>query len=149
MEIKEPLSLSELEKDLKPIPNVNRVHREHLRTHDWFALWITRHVGSIGFFGIVFLWTLVWLMWNVFAPAEFRFDPYPAFVLWLFISNMIQLILLPLIMVGQNLESRHSEVRAEADYEINIKSEKEIKLILTHLEYQNNLIKKLLEQKAQ
>ena len=74
-----------------------------------------------------------------------RFDPFPAFVLWLFISNMIQIFLMPLIMVGQNLQSRHSEARAESDYEVNVKAEREIEAILLHLETQADGIEKILK----
>jgi uncharacterized membrane protein len=140
-----PQTYKEFRKKYKPIKNVNREHQEHLSVHERFALWITQNVGSVGFFALILLWTLGWLVWNVCAPAQFRFDPFPAFVLWLFISNMIQLILMPLIMIGQNLESRHSEARAEADFEVNTKSEQEIELILAHLEYQEDLIEKLLK----
>ncbi len=42
----------------------------------------------------------------MFAPKSLRFDPYPGFVLWLFISNMIQLFLMPLLLIGQNLLGR-------------------------------------------
>ena len=69
-----------------------------------------------------------------------RFDPFPTFVLWLFISNMLQIFLMPLLMIGQNLQGRHSEARAENDFNVNVKAEKEIEVILEHLEYQNNLI---------
>jgi uncharacterized membrane protein len=62
----------------------------------------------------------------MFAPVDLRFDPYPAFVFWLFISNMIQIFLMPLIMIGQNLQGKHAEIRAENDYQINLKAEKEI-----------------------
>ena len=55
-------------------------------------------------------------------------------ILWLFISNVLQLILLPLIMVGQNLQSRHAEARADADFEVNIQAEKEIKLLEQELQ---------------
>lgn len=55
------------------------------------------------------------------APKDMRFDPYPAFVLLLFISNMIQISLMLLIMVGQNLQSIHAEIRAETDFEVNTK----------------------------
>jgi uncharacterized membrane protein len=75
-----------------------------------------------------------------------KFDPYPAFVLWLFISNMIQIFLMPLIMVGQNLQSSHSELRAEEDFEINKKAEYEIETILMHLENQNDLILQILNR---
>ncbi len=112
---------------------------------DKLALWITAHVGSMKFFLIVFSWTATWLSWNIFGPKALRFDPYPAFVLWLFISNMIQLFLMPLIMVGQNLQSQGADARAEADFEVNKQSELEIETILTHLENQNNLILEILE----
>jgi uncharacterized membrane protein len=74
------------------------------------------------------------------------FDPFPAFVLWLFISNMIQIFLMPLIMIGQNLQAQHSEIRAESDFQINTKAEQEIETILMHLENQNQLILQIMEK---
>jgi uncharacterized membrane protein len=145
MKHQRPLSIEEIRKDYKPIRNVNLHHRERLSKMDKLALWITEHVGSMGFFIIIFLWTLVWLGWNTLAPVQLRFDPFPAFVLWLFISNMIQIFLMPLIMVGQNLQSRHSELRAEQDFLINKKAETEIETILMHLENQNDLILQILK----
>ena len=82
----------------------------------------------------------------MFANKEDRFDPYPGFVLWLFISNMIQLFLMPLIMIGQNLQSKHSDLRAEADLKINLQSELETETILSHLEYQNKIMLEILKK---
>ena len=110
------------------------MHREKLSKIDKFAMKITDKVGTMGFFFIIFGWTIVWLTWNTLAPKDVRFDPYPAFVLWLFISNMIQIFLMPLLLVGQNLQNKHSEVRADNDYEINLKAEHEIQQILKKLE---------------
>lgn len=128
----------------KPLRNVNIEHRRSLGGLERFAIWITQRVGTMGFFSIIFIWTILWLSWNTLGPIQFRFDPFPAFVFWLFISNMIQIFLMPLIMVGQNLQGRHSEARAEADFEVNTRAEREIEAILTHLEYQNELILKIL-----
>lgn len=139
-----PTPLSIVKSRRKPLRNVNIIHNESLTPLERFAVWITDHIGTMGFFLIIFFWTVIWLSWNMFAPVMFRFDAYPAFVLWLFISNMIQLFLLPLVMVGQNLQSRHAEARAEADFDINTKSEQEIEVILEHLEYQNDLMLKIL-----
>jgi uncharacterized membrane protein len=61
-------------------------------------------------------------------------------------SNLIQIHLMPLIMVGQNLQGRHSELRAESDYEVNLRAEKEVGVILTHLEHQNDLILEILRR---
>jgi uncharacterized membrane protein len=133
--------------DQKPIlRNANIVHKQNLSKLDKLALWITEHVGSMGFFFIVFVWTVIWLGWNMFAPIILRFDPYPAFVLWLFISNVLQIFLMPLIMIGQNLQSSHAEIRAEVDFEINKKAEKEIETVLKHLEEQDKLILQILEK---
>ena len=135
----------ELKKLRKPIHNVNIKHKESLSALEKFAVKVTGHVGTMGFFIIIFLWTLLWLGWNTIAPKGLRFDPYPAFVLWLFVSNMIQIFLMPLIMIGQNLQGRHAEKRAEADFEVNVRAEKEIEVILLHLEHQNELILKILK----
>ncbi len=145
MENKGPLSLEELRKMRKPIRNANILHNQKLSKMDKLALWITNHVGSMGFFIIIFIWTAIWLSWNTLAPAALRFDPYPAFVLWLFISNMIQIFLMPLIMIGQNLQSNHAEARAEADFDVNTKAEFEIETILMHLENQNKMMMEILQ----
>ena len=139
-----PKTLEELRALSRPLRNINIEHREKLNRLDRLALFITNKVGTPGFFLIIFLWTILWLGWNIFAPDALRFDPYPAFVLWLFISNMVQILLMPLIMVGQNLQGRHAEARAEADFEVNTKAELEIETILLHLERQNELNLKII-----
>ena len=141
-----PLSLNELKKNQKPVRNINAEQKGRLTPLDRLAVWITSHVGTMGFFLIIFVWTISWLSWNVFAPVELRFDPYPAFVLWLIISNMIQIFLMPLVMIGQNLQGRHAEARSEADFEINLMAEQEIETILQHLENQNDQILQILEK---
>jgi uncharacterized membrane protein len=146
MEIHKPKTLEELKTLRKPIRNANIEAKQKFSSLDKLALWITNHVGTMGFFFIIFLWTVCWLGWNSLAPKPLRFDPHPAFVLWLFISNMIQIFLMPLIMIGQNLQSNHAEVRAEADFEVNTKAELEIETILMHLENQNKLIMDILEK---
>lgn len=139
-----PLNFNELKKLRKPVCSVNREHQKSLSLLDRMAIWITEKVGTMGFFVIVFTWTIIWLTWNTLAPLTFRFDPFPAFVFWLFLSNVMQIFLMPLIMVGQNLQGRHAEMRAEADFDVNTKAEREIGTILLHLEYQNSLILKIL-----
>lgn len=123
------------------IRNANHLYQNLLNKSEKFAVWITDKVGTMGFFFIIFLWTVIWLGWNTLGPASYRFDPYPAFVFWLFISNMIQIFLMPLIMIGQNLQGRHAEVRAENDFQINLKAEKEIAELKQELLEIKNLLK--------
>ena len=141
-----PKTLEELKKLGKPLRNINILQRQKLTRLNKIALWITERVGSMGFFILIFVWTISWLTWNTLAPKSLRFDPYPAFVLWLFISNMIQIFLMPLLLIGQNLQADHAEARAEADFDINKKAEIEIETILIHLENQNQLMLKILKQ---
>ena len=142
-------TIETIKKHRKLIRNVNVEHIENLSKINKIALFITAHVGSMGFFVIIFCWTVIWLGFNILAPVTFRFDPYPAFVLWLFISNMLQIFLMPLIMIGQNLQAKHAEIRAEEDFCINKKAEAEIETIVMHLENQNELILQILKRLEQ
>ncbi|MFX5555047.1 hypothetical protein ABTE11_22465, partial [Acinetobacter baumannii] len=56
-------SVEDIKKHYQPIYNVNHRHKEKLSTLDEIALWITVNVGSMGFFIIIFLWTIIWLTW--------------------------------------------------------------------------------------
>ena len=141
-----PKSVDELRKLRKPVRNVNAEHKGSLSTLERFAVWITDYVGSMGFFILIFAWTLVWLGFNTLGPSSWRFDPFPAFVLWLFLSNVLQIFLMPLIMIGQNLQGSHAEARAESDYEVNVKAERGIEAILLHLESQSSLILRILDR---
>ncbi len=113
--------------------NVNQKHQESLSNLEKLALIVTNKVGTMGFFFLIFGWTVLWLGWNIVAPNDLKFDPFPAFVLWLFISNLIQIHLMPLIMIGQNLQSRHAELRAETDFDTDTKSAEKIDKILEKL----------------
>jgi len=49
-------------------------------------------------------------------------------------------------MVGQNLEGKFADRRAQADFEVNQKAEHEIEVIIAHLENQNELILELMRK---
>ena len=129
----------------KIVRNANQVHGENLSRLDRAAMWVTERIGSVGFFLIILVWTVLWTGYNL-AATKFpalgwkAFDPFPAFVAYLLISNVIQILLMPLIMVGQNLQGRHTETRAQLDFEINQKAEAEVVAILEHLEHNTELL---------
>ncbi len=143
-----PPSRGQLVAQRKPLRDVNQEAKDRLSLLDRLAVWITARVGTMGFFLLIFSWSAVWLAWNFLAPKRFQFDPPMAFVFWLFISNLIQILLMPLIMVGQNIQGRHAELRADSDLEINVKAESEIEVILAHLEYQNELLIELAKRSS-
>ena len=141
-----PPTLEELRAKRKPVIQPHVEAEETFSALEKIAIKITHGVGTLDFFFLLVLWTLGWLWWNIYGPLDLRFDPAPAFVIWLIISNIIQLILLPLIMVGQNLEGKFSEKRAQEDFEINLKAEHEIEVVIAHLENQNELLLELVHK---
>jgi uncharacterized membrane protein len=131
-----------------PLKNTYKETMDQMSALDRLAVWITDNIGTMGFFLLIAVWTFIWLTWNFLAPPNLKFDPPMGFVFWLFISNMIQILLMPLIMIGQNIQGRHAEARAEHDLEVNIKAEKEIEVVLDHLEQQNQMLIYMLEKQG-
>ena len=124
---------------------------ENYSALDRLAVGITDRVGSMTFFLVIFTWTVAWVGYNVLAsrvPALHwhAFDPFPAFVAYLLISNVIQIWLMPLLLVGQNIQGRHSEARAEADYLVNQKSFADAETILHRIEALNEKLVALEER---
>jgi uncharacterized membrane protein len=128
-------TIADLRAEFAPIPNTNEIHRSRLSRTDKIALFIVKRVGTMGFFYFCAVLVTVPLF---FAPAI----PVVQYIS----SGFLQLILLPLIMVGQNLQGRHAELRAEHDYQTNIKAEKEIEAILLHLEKQDETMLEILKR---
>jgi uncharacterized membrane protein len=138
----------------------NDAVKENLSRLDKVAVVITDRIGTMGFFFIIVCWTVLWCGYNILAskvPALHlhAFDPFPAFVAYLLISNVIQIMLMPLLLVGQNLQGRHSEARAENDYLVNQKAFADTERILQRLEAQEEQMlrieqmnKQILEQLA-
>ncbi|MEI9996184.1 MAG: DUF1003 domain-containing protein [Rhizomicrobium sp.] len=133
---------------LHPLRNTYAELRAEMGKLEKVAIWITDHVGTMTFFLLILIWTVFWLGWNLLAPPALQFDPPMGFVFWLFISNLIQIMLMPLLMIGQNIQGRASEARAEHDLEVNIKAEAEIEVILRHLERQNEMLLAMLQSQG-
>jgi uncharacterized membrane protein len=129
--------------------NVNEEHAASLRPMERLALWITDNVGTMGFFLIILFWTVGWMAWNTLAERQHfagEFDKPWVFAIWLFISNLIQIHLMPLIMVGQNLQSRHAEMRAEHAFEITQQTEREMEVVLRYLASIHESLQRLEQQ---
>jgi len=128
-------TIADIRREFAPIANTNEVHMSRLSKTDRLALYITKRVGTMGFFYICAILVTIPIF---FAPAL----PVVQYIS----SGYLQLILLPLIMVGQNLQGRHAELRAEHDYQTNVKAEKEIEAVLLHLEKQDETMLEILRR---
>jgi uncharacterized membrane protein len=115
--------------------NPYREVEQSFGTQDRIALVIT---GAIGTMYAVYAFMLVmagWILVQVLLGAK-AFDPYP-FAFLLFLGNIVQLLLMPLLMVGQNLQSRHAEVRSDSEYQTVGKIFHDIEQTMSHLDVQD------------
>lgn len=123
--------------------NINRKHINALNLQDRIALIITSAIGTM--YAVYFFAAFMagWMLWQSYFDKK-PFDPFP-FAFLLFLGNIVQLLLMPLIMVGQNLQGRHNEIRSEEEYKTTRSSYKDIERILIHLNNQDKTMKKQLE----
>jgi uncharacterized membrane protein len=89
--------------------------RDRAGVFERFALFIIGIVGTIWFLLLLLIWTAGWFAWNSLQPGFMRFDPYPQFTQWLLISNVVQLFLVSLILIGQNIRARAAARSAKAE----------------------------------
>lgn len=122
--------------------NVNIKHKQGLKLQDKIALVITQAIGSMYAVYFFILFLVSWMIWQ--SNDTIPFDPFP-FIFLLFIGNVIQLLLMPLIMVGQNLQGRHAETRAEEEYKTTDTIYKDIEKIFIHLDKQDKELQKQTE----
>jgi uncharacterized membrane protein len=83
--------------------------------------------GSWTFISIFAITIVVWVALNSIVLIKYSksFDPYPYILLNLFLS-MLAAIQAPMILMSQNRQAHKDRMRAEHDYEVNLKSELEI-----------------------
>ena len=113
--------------------NINKEHKDNLNFQERLALTITKGVGSMY---CAYIFTIIAL---ISLPDAIHTGK-ASIISWI-AQTFLQLVLLSIIMVGQNVESKHSELRADADYEVNIKAEKEVEEIKKTLEEIKILLK--------
>ncbi|KHO46093.1 MAG: hypothetical protein QS98_C0005G0040 [archaeon GW2011_AR3] len=94
---------------------------------------ITHFAGTMGFVYFHTVWFGLWMLMNegLFGP-KYVFDPYP-FGLLTMIVSLEAIYLSTFIMISQNIMARQAELNAELDYQVNLKTEKEVAEILAML----------------
>jgi hypothetical protein len=122
--------------------NVALVHKEQLTSslNTRIAVRLTKLVGSMPTAYAFVLLALVGL------SGILGFIPLIAVVLVAWLSQtLIQLVLLPVIMVGQNVLSSHQELQSQEMFDTTMKAEHNIEEMMIHLNAQDE---KILAQQA-
>lgn len=89
---------------------------------------ITKFAGSWTFIVSFVFFLLIWIALNSFALLVGVWDPYP-FILLNLLLSCIAAIQAPIILMSQNREHERETAKAERDYYINRKAEREIKIL--------------------
>jgi CRP/FNR family transcriptional regulator, cyclic AMP receptor protein len=76
----------------------------------------------------VWVWVNMWLSW----VGKINFDPYPFLLLSTGI-NVLSILQAPIILMSQNRQSHKDRLRAEIDYQVNLKNELALNEILERL----------------
>jgi uncharacterized membrane protein len=76
---------------------------------------------------------IIWMGANTMLLRETSFDPFP-FVLLNLVLGMIAALQAPIIMMSQNREAQKDRLRADLDYQVNLKNEILLAEILRLLE---------------
>ena len=97
--------------------------------NDRNANFMTENIGTMAMLYTMVAFILFWM----FVGYETYEDPYP-FPLLLLILNVLQLVFLPLIMVGQNLMNREEQIRSDQARKATMTSYENILIILECLE---------------
>lgn len=112
-----------------------------LGKNERLGLWVTRHVGTMWAAYVFCGLSLVSL------PAALASGDSIVIVSWV-AQTFLQLVLLPIILVGQNIQAKSSDDRAIATYEDAGAILEESKEIQKHLISQDRSLKELVQKIA-
>ena len=93
------------------------------KASDFIAKW----AGSWVFIILFFVFLGLWMAANIYAWTQ-QWDPYP-FILLNLVLSCLAAIQAPVILMSQNRAAQRDRLKAEIDYRINKKAEKEIQQI--------------------
>jgi len=111
---------------------------EHIGFNGRFAAALTKSVGSMWAVYFTTLFVLAWIALATFGPLHAR-DPYP-FPFLLFIGNVVQLLLVFVILVGEQVLGRATDKRSAQTYEDAEAIFKEVVQLHDHLVEQDKIL---------
>jgi len=130
-----------------PVRNVIAEHEEFLSLGQRIADRVALLVGSWPFIIVQSLVFLVWICVNFYLvltemrqPGSLKaWDPYP-FILLNLVLSFQAAYTGPVVMMSQNRQTEKDRLMAQHDYEINMKAEEELEVVMDHLAHQDRLI---------
>lgn len=117
--------------------NVNEEQEDRRSRVERAADWIAEFSGSISFLAMHAVWFALWiganLKWFSFIPV---FDPYP-FGLLTMVVSLEAIFLSVFVLLSQNRQAAKDRIRADIEYEVNLKAELEIAHLHEKVDHMN------------
>ncbi|MDQ3805893.1 MAG: DUF1003 domain-containing protein [Acidobacteriota bacterium] len=114
--------------------NLNEVEEERLTTADHVADTMAGFGGSWRFIFLTLALLAAWVWLNTWYLApERRFDPSPYDLLGLLLG-VVAGLQVPIIMMSQNRQEQKDRLRADLDYQVNLKNELALAEVLRRLD---------------
>ena len=126
-EDKKEKKIKTLKEELKFLKIIHPVSKSPRTIGQEAADFLTKWAGSWAFIIIVFILIAGWIYLNITAYIN-HWDPWPFIILNLCLSCLAA-IQAPIILMSQNRENQRDRLRAQYDYAINKRAEKEIREI--------------------
>jgi CRP/FNR family transcriptional regulator, cyclic AMP receptor protein len=112
--------------------NVNVEEAAQLTFADRASDLIAEFGGSWKFIVAAVVFFNVWVLINTWLLANSGFDPYPYLLLSTAI-NMLAVLQAPIILMSQNRQAHKDRLRAEIDYQVNLRNELALNEIIERL----------------
>jgi uncharacterized membrane protein len=128
--------------------NANDEERARLTIADRAADLIAEFGGSWTFIGASIALIIVWIIFNTFILVQ-GFDPAPYQMLNLVLA-VVAGMQAPIIMMSQNRQGEKDRLRADLDYQVNLKNELSLAEVLRRLDViESERLPKLFEEQNQ
>ncbi len=93
-----------------------------------FAESFARYMGTAKFLLWMTMFVVAWILWNILAPADLRFDDFPFIFLTLMLSLQASYAA-PLILLAQNRQEQRDKVVAEQDRQANARAHADMEFL--------------------
>ena len=124
--------------DHPPVRDLNRETERRLTLADRIAIDFTRLLGSWVFVLAQLGLMVVWVVLNALSLIR-HWDPYPFQFLNFVLTFEIAAWLL-LVLMAFNRQADRDRLRAQHEYELNVKAEEELKALMNHLMHQDEIL---------
>lgn len=113
--------------------NLNEVEEESQTLADRMADALSDFGGSWKFLAATILFVAFWMFYNSWWRGNMGLDPFPYSFLDV-INGVVGALLAPIILISQNMQENKDRLRADLDYQVNLKNELAIGEVMRRLD---------------